>query len=426
MQNITFITNVGKNTLEHLKLLLKSLHTNLDNKQHEIIVFIDADNENMLEWLLSVKDNFYDLKIIKNTSEAPVGYAVNKTILTEYAKYDIVSYLQADMVIAPHYDTEILKHVKRGRILSSTRVEPPLHGSSPITITKDFGLYPEEFNIDEWNKFSNSIKRDELINYFFAPLTYYKEDWLSLGGYDTIFRRSREDSDLVQRCLHSNIELVQTFSTNVYHFTCVSSRGKDWFNKENTQAQERVRMQNIADQIELRRFIRKWGNFNHGETKLFKFNIDLSITNYTIETVYNIEPFFNKIWLNSKTAEQDVEKIVQLYEHEYDISNKLYGITDEMWEVHKTNYRLDENIKNKISIGMPSTYNVLVSIDFNKISGQNKFINSLPYLYNILAECTVGEYEVENVLISVRDLQLEPIDIKVINPRVYVDNIISY
>jgi hypothetical protein len=249
---------------------------------------------------------------------------------------------------------------------------------------------------------------------------------LNLGGYDTIFRRSREDSDLVQRCLHSNIELVQTFSTNVYHFTCVSSRGKDWFNKENTQAQERVRMQNIADQIELRRFIRKWGNFNHGENKLFKFNIDLSITNYTMETVYNIEPFFNKIWLNSKTAEQDVEKIVQLYEHEYDISNKLYGITDEMWEVHKTNYRLDENIKNKISVGMPSTYNVLVSIDFNKISGQNKFINSLPYLYNILAECTAGEYEVENVLISVRDLQLEPIDIKVINPRVYVDNIISY
>ena len=263
MQNITFTTNLAKNTLEHAKLLLHSLKKNLDSDEHQILIFIDSDNENTLEYLLSIKSEFKDLTIIKNNLDIPIGYARNKTILTEYAKYDIVSYLQSDMVIGPHYDTEILKHVRPGRILSSTRVEPPLHGESPVTVTQNFGLHPSEFNLDKWNSFSDSIKRDELINYFFAPITYYKEDWIRLGGYDTVFRRSREDSDFVQRCLHAGIELVQTFSANVYHFTCVSSRGQNWYDQSDSEARKRVELQSYADRIELSRFLRKWGNFSH-------------------------------------------------------------------------------------------------------------------------------------------------------------------
>ncbi len=49
MQNISFITNMGRNNLEYMKLLLQSLKENLDNKNHEIIVFVDADNENAEE-----------------------------------------------------------------------------------------------------------------------------------------------------------------------------------------------------------------------------------------------------------------------------------------------------------------------------------------------------------------------------------------
>ena len=54
MQKITFATNVGKDTLEYVKLLLKSLKINLDNNEHEILIFIDTDNEHTLEYLLSV------------------------------------------------------------------------------------------------------------------------------------------------------------------------------------------------------------------------------------------------------------------------------------------------------------------------------------------------------------------------------------
>jgi GT2 family glycosyltransferase len=412
MQRITFATNVGKNTLPHLKLLLESLKINLDSNDHEILIFIDSDNETVLDYLLSLQSEFTDLRIIKNNLPIPVGYAVNKTILTETAKYDIISYLQSDMVICPHYDTEVLKHVKPGRILSSTRVEPPLHGISQVTFTKDFGVTPQTFNMNDWNIFSESIKRDELIEYFFAPITYYKEDWIRLGGYDTVFRRSREDSDLVQRCLHAGIELVQTYTANVYHFTCVSSRGKDWFNKTNMEAQKRLELQNKADMVELRRFIRKWGSFNHGEKKLYKLNIDAVLKNYTIPQVIELEPFFNKIWISSET---DRQTILDFYSAEHGFANELYGVNDEEWKLYKHLYRT-EMFDIIVNVGLPAEYSILVEIDFTNISYPNDFFTNISNLYALLVDCEPGVYELSNIIITVRHIDTLPTPTVVNNP----------
>lgn len=412
MQKITFTTNVARNTLEHLKLLLQSLQQNLDSDEHEILVFVDTDNENTLEYLLSIKHKFKDLNIIKNTLPVPIGYARNKTIMTEYAKYDIVSYLQSDMVIGPHYDTDILKEVKRGRILSATRVEPPLHGESAVTITHDFGVDPTNFDFDGWNKFSNTVKRSELTNYFFAPITYYKQDWLDLNGYDTVFRRSREDSDLVQRCLHAGIELVQTFAANVYHFTCVSSRGKNWFDQRDQEIQRRVEMQQRADIIELNRFIRKWGNFNHGDKKLYKINIDLTPLNYNTQQLMNLEPFFTRVWLQS---ENEKNEIISVYENLHKVANNLYNISDDEWSKYKHLYRM-ENFDEIFKVGSPEHYNINITMDFNLIQTNNQFLSNIQNLYDLLGNTEIGEYELDNVLISIRNTDVAPVELKVNNP----------
>jgi hypothetical protein len=412
MQKITFATNAANNTLEYIKLLLKSLKVNLDSNEHEILIFVDADNEHQLQYLLNIKDQFTDLKIIKNDLNVPVGYARNKTILTEYATHDIISYLQSDMVIGPHYDTEILKHVKKGRILSSTRIEPPLHGESPVTITKNFGLHPDEFDFDTWNVFSNYIKRDKLTNYFFAPITYYKEDWMRLGGYDTVFRRAREDSDLVQRCLHANIELVQTFSANVYHFTCVSSRGKDWFNKQNVAAQSRAQLQQYADGIELNRFIRKWGTFNHGDKKLFKLDIDLVVKNYDLRVISSLEPFFTRTWLQT---DNDKKTLVTASESYHTVANQLLNFSKEDWITNKHLYRL-ENFNNIFQVGEPEEYSIKVTVDFNKVSNGNQFLSNAQNLYELLVNSEVGEYELDNIEISIKNVKVLPTEIYVENP----------
>ena len=236
------------------------------------------------------------------------------------------------MVISPHYDTDILKRLKPNMILSATRVEPPLHGDSIEKITKDFGTDPLEFNINEWNKYSLTIKQPKMLEYFFAPITFYKNVWLSIGGYDTLFRRSREDSDLVQRCLHKEILLRQTFAAVVYHFTCTSSRGKDWFKKDNIKAQNRVKLQEQADQIELKRFIRKWGGFNHGTEKLNKYDIDLKIQNSSKippHIIQNIEPLFSKVWIDDSNL---YKILLDNVSKEHEFANKLLNFTDKQWE----------------------------------------------------------------------------------------------
>lgn len=413
MQRITFITNLAKNTLDYAKLLLHSLKINLDGKDHEILVFIDSDDGDILDYLLSVKPEFNDLRIIKNTLPVPLGNPLNQNILTSYAKHDLISYLQSDMVVGPHYDTELLKHAKRGRILSSTRVEPPLHGESSVTITKNLGLRPSEFSFVEWNKFSQLVKRDELVNFFFSPITYFKQDWLELGGYDTVFRRSRDDSDIVQRFLHANMEVVQTFSANVYHFTCVSSRGKDWFEDENKEAQGRVALQRRADEVEIRRFIRKWGNFNHGERKLYKLDIDLVAKNYNnLQTVYNIEPFFTKVWVST---EEDKRELRLAYDALHGPANKLWGFSDEDWHTYKHLYHT-EDIDSIFAVGEPTEYSIKVTIDFERMTNANQFLANLQNMYDILKECDAGEYELDGVIVSVNKVMVLPVGVRANNP----------
>jgi len=403
---------MGVNNLEYMKLLLHSLKINLDNKEHQIIVFIDADNENSLEYLLEVKKDFHDLTIINNTISIPVGYQRNKTILTEYAKYDVISYLQSDMVIGPHYDTEILKHVKRGRILSATRVEPPLHGQSPVTVTTNLGLHPSEFDMEKWNEFSMSVKRDELIPYFFAPITYYKDDWMKLDGYDTVFRRAREDSDFVQRCLHADFELIQTFNANVYHFTCITSRGQNWFDKNNSVAQQRAAIQQQADSIEMRRFLRKWGGFNHGEEKLFKLDTDLVVRNYDLNQVATLEPFFHRVWLQTN---EDKKLLVDAYEKMQNPANYLLDISDEEWAKYKHLYRT-EVFDGVLYVGEPDDYSIKITIDFSKVRVPNEFFNNIQYLYHMLYEYDAGEYEFDGITISIRSIKTLPVNIKAENP----------
>ena len=199
MKNISFCINTAVNEINHVKLLFRSLEKNLSSKEHEIIVFIDSDNQGTFEWLLTQKETFPNLKILKNNLPICYGYSRNINEMFEQASNDIVSYLQSDMVICKDYDKIVLKHVKPGIFLCATRVEPPLHPVGPEKFTHDFGLDPTRFDLDAFTEFAEQNKSDKQTGDFFAPFTLYKKDWIDVGGHNTLFRRSREDSDVLIR-----------------------------------------------------------------------------------------------------------------------------------------------------------------------------------------------------------------------------------
>lgn len=415
MKKISFVINTAKNEINHVKLLLKSLRENLDSDEHEILVFIDSDNEGTTEYLKYIKPKFKNLKIITHKVGPCVGYSRNNNLLVDMAEHRIVSYLQSDMVVAPHYDTDILNNLEENCILSSTRVEPPLHGESAITITQDFGIDPVSFDFLSWNLFAEEQKRQTSINYFFAPITFYKEVWGKLGGYDTLFRRSREDSDLVQRCLHSEVKLKQTHEALVYHFTCTSSRGPSWFSADNKEAQERLRIQNVADKIELKRFVRRWGGFNHGTEKLIKYDVDLFIKNASrmnYNTIFNIEPYFSKVWVDDNKT---VKRVLELCDKEHIPANFLLGFDDKSWEKCKNLYN-NENYEEiyKYTKKPKKGYNILVEVDADDLKPDD--YNFLVHLHKIIQTTQPGNYEFGNFKFDIKEIK-ETIKIRIKNPK---------
>ena len=261
MKKISFCIPTCRNEKDYIALLLDSMEKNFDSLEHEIIIFVDSDNQNTFEFLKDRKNKFKDVRIFRNKLPVPICYQRNVNMMFETAKHEIVSLIQSDMVVGEHYDTEILRHLKNEKtIVTSTRVEPSLHPPSEEKYTKDFGLNPDEFDFTRFNKFvKDNINQEKTTYFWFAPFTLYKKQWVDIGGHDTLFRRSREDTDILMRFRLNQMEMIQSWSALVYHFTCVSSRGKDWFKQEN---QDRTKLQSVADNIELGKFFRKWKKFD--------------------------------------------------------------------------------------------------------------------------------------------------------------------
>ena len=417
MKQISFLINTSINTLDHVKLLLRSLRENLFSKDHEILVFVDSDNEGTVDFLREQKQYFKDLKIITHKLKPCVGYSRNNNLMVELAKHDICSYLQSDMVISKHYDLNILDELEENCILSATRIEPPLHGPSETTITKDFGIDPNEFNWNEFVPFAELSKQNKTLEYFFAPFTFYKNVWLEIGGYDTMFRRSREDSDLLQRFIQKGVNIKQTFKANVYHFSCVSSRGKNWFDKSNEQVQKRVEMQKIADGIEIRRFLQKWGNFNHGEAKLNKLDMDLVLSDtgkLNPMFIVQIEPFFSRVWLET---EEQKKAIMSIFSNQHDPANELLGFSVEDWESAKQFYN-QVDFDSIYKVGRPDDYNIKVEANFSGINPQqDPFLQNLTRISSIVEPYEPGVYELGSAKIDVKNVvNLAPDQIVVKNP----------
>lgn len=259
MEKITFCINTSRNEKSYITLLMESLLNGIDVNLHDILIFVDSDNEGTTDMLVELKATFPNLTIIKNNG-APIGYASNINWMFRHSKTNIVSYCQSDMILPLEYDRKLLSHVVPNRIVCSSRCEPPIHAQfdNAITYVRNFGYTPSEFQYENFLKFAEANKTpNKLTDYFFAPFTLYKQDWID---HDVEFKKSREDSDIALRFALKGVEMKQTWEAIVYHFTCTSSR--QWALPENRT--KNVNAEN--DAIEMDRFIKKWGTFLHPST----------------------------------------------------------------------------------------------------------------------------------------------------------------
>jgi glycosyltransferase involved in cell wall biosynthesis len=261
MKNISFCIP-SKNNLRYLKVAIKYLRSHC-NPTHEILVWVDKDDDGTSAYLQELNDK--NLRYWVNDKSEPFGIGNAYNFLVDNASNELVMMYHADMIAGKDMDTEVLKHITKGAVVSATRIEPPLHGGEPCKIVEDFGLWPEEDVVDGFvaSRFNTQVERykQQYMNKttpgIFAPWLIHKEDYLALGGHDERLNSLAEDIDIFNRMALANYTLVQSWEAFVYHLTC---RGGQFEHAVTTDdLRQRSNAWNNLSITKTREFIRKWG-----------------------------------------------------------------------------------------------------------------------------------------------------------------------
>ena len=383
MQKITFVLP-SRNNLEFLQLAYKSIRNLLNS--HEILILDDASIDGTSEWIKSLEDP--DLIHFHNPGPERIGIVGMFDKGIEMARTEIIMAFHADMVASPNLDTNILKHLKLGTVVSATRIEPPLHPPGPEKITQDWGNEIEDFNFNssiEGMSYFEQQYKSKTTEGIFAPWCMYKSDYLAVGGHDELFApQSKEDSDLFNRFVLNGYKVIQSWDALVYHFTSRGSR----FNKhagggagKNSDEWLHTTTKNGNE------FIRKWGHFvMHDELMKPiippKYNIAYIVKNCPSQLLTTLEPWCDRIYIENKD-------MVDIYINQ-EQKNTLFNLSKRVF-IENNNDPISEN-------------DIVVEFDATQLTQQN--FQLLQQLSSIIKESgEVGEFELDIFKITINHLK---------------------
>ena len=378
MEKITFVIP-SRNNLEFLQLAYKSIRRL--NTVHEILVLNDASTDGTQEWIDSLGDD--DVIVHHNPGPERIGIVGMFDKGIEMARTDIIFAFHADMIAGPKLDENILKHLEKGKVISATRVEPPLHPAGPEKITMNFHIGKEcEADNFDWDSFFDwaeniGLKDTKTTEGIFAPWCMYKDDFLAIGGHDSLFApQSKEDSDIFNRMQLAGYKFVQPWDALVYHFTSRGSR----FNKHAGGAAGKNSDEWLyTTNKNMRNFIRKWGTPVLHDSLMKpiirpKYNLQFIIENGSYNLLHTLEPWCDNI--NISIEKSEIDKYIKEEQ-----PNTDYNLSK----------RLNQNVSNDIEI----------IFDGNKFT-QNSF-NIIQQIPAILEsnEIEPGEFEIDIFKIKV-------------------------
>jgi len=387
MKLISFVIP-SRNNKKYLEWSYNSIRKNL-GYTHEILLADDFSTDGTWEYLQEVQDKDIGVQIFRNEGPERKGIVYWYDFLCEKATNDIVMFFHADMYACPNLDTEILKHLEPGTVVSATRIEPPLHPKGPEKIVKDFGIEPEEFNEDNFLYYVRNVQnmyKNKVTEGIFAPWAIYKEDYEKVGGHDDLFApQSKEDSDIFNRMHLLDYKFVQTWKGLVYHMTSRGSR----FNPMAGGAPGKDSPEWIHTTTKnMRNFIRKWGTtVQHDEMMKPivspKYDIGFVIENCNTHMLKELEPWCSDIYGDW-------------------IGHKGYGVNGYIKEEQK-NTLID--LSKKIhSDHIEPKNDIVVRFDANKLNVNN--FQVIVKLSDILQESgEVGEMEFEIFKFKIKSMK---------------------
>lgn len=393
IMNISLICP-SRNNLKYLKWSINSIIKNKGTHNVEVCVWDDFSDDGTVDWLKEFRSSDIELKWGRNNGPTRLGHTIlYDRIVNALATNDLCMIWHADMYLCPlaldaienlMYEDERVdvgygeywtnRTAISKRIVSLTRIEPPLHPPGPekIVIEGPLGTTePEEFQKEEetfLQFLQNNLQKEQywpnkerITEGVFAPWAFWKNEFLEIGGHDSLFApQSKEDSDIWNRLLLNGTEFLQTWEGFVYHMTCRGSRFNPTLTTPGTSSHE-WEIQNLKS---TRNFIRKWGHMVRHDEYLqpivpHKYNIGFIVNNCSYNLLYNLEPWCDHI-------QCDVEK---------DIVNRYIE-----FEQPSTKY----DLRKRINSSLKKVPDVIVEIDGHRFNQDD--MNHICYLSDILNE----------------------------------------
>jgi hypothetical protein len=179
------------------------------------------------------------------------------------------------------------------------------------------------------------------------------------------------------------LNTIQSWNACVYHFTCVSSRGNDWF-KQTDSADKKNMLQSKADQEELKRFIRKWGYFGHDYKTKFNTSLYIDIdTGVDLNILKFIEPYFSKVYINDLDVVNELCNQTKFDTYYY--ANKRWNYTTQHWNEIIDGF-------NPVEFGE----RIIYTNDFETISSNDVIISTT--MYNLLKN--INDQDVQGFIMN--------------------------
>jgi GT2 family glycosyltransferase len=353
--NISILIGL-KNTLEYTKLSYNNIRDLYPEVEICYVSFGSTDNTH--EWIYEIAKTDKNIKYFISNQNKTLSDTYNKAASISTKEYIIL--LHNDIILAPLFIENILKHINKNTIVSYTTIEPPIFTGHERDgkIIRDFGSNLLSFNnndLCDFVKEEQKNKQNQISQGWAWFSAIDRELFLETGGFDNLFSPMFcEDDDFYIRLKNKSIlKFIVSLDAICYHFVSKTSR----FSEEYQQHTQQIELQSN------RNFIRKWGN------KDFKVKYDIGyiIKNCNIQLISTLELFASTIYVDC------------LYQNYINA------------EQSNTKFDLNKRIKN---INEPKTNQILVEFDATQLN-QNNF-QLLQQLPQIISESGgLGTFELD-------------------------------
>ena len=366
--NITFVLAVF-NKLDLTKECYKRLRYLYPNVP--LVISSGGSTDGTKEWLLEMSDKDEYLTIFHDDDR--LTFSDNYNIAINIVDTEKLVLIHNDMFIGHGFVENINKYLKDDMILSYMTIEPPIFSDHqrPGKAIYDFGYGFNDFNQESFDYicdfYYDKVKLHDGATFFMSG---YKKVFDDIGGFDgfSFTPMFCEDDDFLIRAKLKGYKLKTTEASVVYHFVSQTSRFSDDYKND------RIKIEISSN----RNFVRKWGipiyafnELRYWEEVNFNYKIfTMGLTTNNKNSLFNIEPFFDKIQMNDIPEEYIMNEQKNT---NFDLRSK-FTLTDNVdVMIYETN-PLDNN-----------DYDVL-----------QKLRLSIPYY-------ETGEYQIGNMMVEIRN-----------------------